>query len=179
MLNNQQIKLVQMAVRAAGLRTKHFDARYRLLLRQYKQPSGDMVTSCKQLNAMQMEDLLAICESHGWRYPGKPADHFRKKAASRYTVASFAQQSAIKNLAFDIGWSLENLFDFITKQTKHKARYLDQLTPKHAYEVIEALKAIVSRKQGRCYKNLNEIREDFTKGATDAQNQTCQVETDT
>ena len=84
MLNNSQIKLVQVAVRAAGLRGKGFDGRYRLLLGQYHQPNGQPVTSCKQLNNWQIDDLLAICESHGWRCPGKADDDIDGDQENRY-----------------------------------------------------------------------------------------------
>jgi len=105
MLNKDQIKLVQTAVRAAGLRTKYCEGRYRLLLGQYRQPGGSPVTSCKQLNNSQLEDLLAICEANGWRMPGKPDDFYRSKINNESDIASFAQQSAIRKLADDLSWN--------------------------------------------------------------------------
>jgi len=82
MLNKQQIILIQMAVKQAGLRTSRQDGRYRLLLAQYRNPRGKPITSCKELNNSQIDDLLAICESMGWRHPDKKPDHYRKKIAA-------------------------------------------------------------------------------------------------
>ena len=98
MLNKGQIKLVQIAVRQAGLRSGGQDGRYRMLLSQYKQPNGSPVTSCKQLNNWQMDDILAICESLGWYHPEKATDHYRALAAKRDSIASFAQKEAMERI---------------------------------------------------------------------------------
>ena len=95
MLNNDQIKLVQTAMRRAGIRTKFFDGRYRLLLKQYLQPNGEPVTSCKQLNNAQLDDILAICEASGWRMPEKSETFYRDKVNQAGEIASYAQQQAI------------------------------------------------------------------------------------
>ena len=160
MLNTQQIKLVQTAVRAAGLRNGRADGRYRLLLAQYKQGSGRPVTSCKQLNNMQLEDLLAICESHGWRMPGKPVNYFRFKVATESHIASFAQQSAIKHLAGDLGWNDEQLAGMLKRMTGGFVTNVAALSPAQAHEIIEALKAMVGRQEGKQYTNLQQIKED-------------------
>ena len=170
MLNNQQIKLVQTAVKAAGLRTRYFDGRYRMLLGQYKQPSGKPVTSCKQLNNAQLEDLLAICEAHGWRMPGKPANHFRFKVAIESHIASFAQQEAIKKLAGDLGWADEQLSGMLKRMTGGFVTNVAALKPGQAYNVIESLKAILGREKGKHYSNLREIKEDM-EVATDGTSQ--------
>jgi len=148
MLNNDQIKVVQIAVRAAGLRHKDSDGQYRLLLSQYKQPNGSHVTSCKQLNNSQMEDLLAICESMGWRYPGKAENYFRQKIAHDTGLASYAQQSAIKKLAGDLGWNFKQLSGFVFKITKHRVDSTVTLSPGEAYAIIEALKSMFLRNIG-------------------------------
>ena len=177
MLNVSQIRLVQTAVRAAGLRGKNFEGRYRLLLNKYKQPNGSAVRSCKQLNNSQLEDLLAICEALGWRCPGKKGNHFRHKVEQSYITgdaASFAQQSAIKHLAGDLGWTDEHLSGFLRRQTDGSRAYLPELSSAQAYGVIEALKAIIGRQMDKSYSNLNQIREDF-EDVTDGKKQTCQV----
>lgn len=161
MLNNSQIKLVQTAVRAAGLRTAKFEGRYRLLLGQYKQPNGSPVTSCKQLNNSQLEDLLAICESHGWQMPGKPEDFYRQKVKSHGEYASFAQQAAIRHLAGDLGWNDRQLAGMLERMTGGDVANLAALTSGAAYKIIEALKAMFSRESGKKYKTLNEIKEDM------------------
>jgi len=161
MLNKGQIKLVQTAVRTAGFRGKGFDGRYRLLLGQYKQPTGKPVTSCKQLNNSQLEDLLAICEAHGWRMPNKPEDYFRQKVKSSEEYASYAQREAIKHLAGDLGWNERQLAGFIERMTNGQTRNLVALKPHQAYKIIEALKAMFSRESGRQYSTLNEIQQDM------------------
>lgn len=168
MLNNQQIKLIQTAVRTAGLRTVQFDGQYRLLLRQYLQPNGKPVTSCKQLNNSQLEDLLAICEAHGWRMPGKPVDFHRSKVATQSDIASFAQQSAIKKLAGDLGWNDYQLGGMLKRMTGGIVRSVTALSPRQAYKTIEALKAILTRGTGKHYSNLREVQEDM-EVATDGQ----------
>ena len=159
MLNNSQIKLVQVAVKAAGIRTPQFDGRYRLMLGKYKQPNGKMVTSCKELNNSQLEDLLAICESYGWRMLGKPQDFYRKKVAAGYGHASFAMQEGIRHLAGDLGWPIDHLHDFIEKMTGRIAAIID-LTPKEAFKVIEGLMAIFNRRHGTNCNTLNQIRDE-------------------
>ena len=164
----QQIRLIQTAVRAAGLRTESDDGRYRLLLRQYLQSNGQLATSCKQLNNWQIDDLLAICEAQGFRMPGQAEDYFRRKAAKRHGAASFAQQAAIKHLAEDIGWADYHLAGFIGRMTQQCKRGLDGLTQDEAFKIIEGMKAIIGRTAGKQYTNLNQVKDDF-KGVTDGQ----------
>ena len=161
MLNNNQIKLVQVAVRAAGLRTSRFEGRYRLLLGQYRQPNGQPVESCKQLNNMQLEDMLAICESYGWRMPGEPENYYRLKRGVAELTASFAQQKAIEYLAGDLGWKESQLGGFLKRMTGGFAANVVSLNPAQAYNVIEALKAMLSRETGKEYENLKEIEGDM------------------
>lgn len=161
MLNTSQIKLVQTAVRAAGLRQPGFDGRYRLLLGKYLQPNKRPVTSCKQLNNWQLDDFLAICESMGFRRPGKPDNYYRFKRGTQDNVASFAQQSAIKHLAGDLGWNDKNLGGFLKKMTGGPADNVAALSPADAYKVIEGLKAIIGRGQGKQYSNLREVKQDM------------------
>lgn len=164
MLNNQQIKLVQIAAKAAGIRPKGFDGRYRMLLGQYKRPDGSVVTSCKHLNNFQLEDFLAICESHGWSYPGKDKNFYRKRVANKYKNASFAQQSAIKHLAGDLGWNDYQLAGFIKRMTEKNGWFIQDvasLMPAQAYKIIEALKSILTRKTGKDYSDLKDIQKDM------------------
>lgn len=150
-----------MAVKEAGIRQSKADGRYRFLLSQYKQPSGCSVKSCKQLNNSQLEDILAICESHGWQMPGKPADYFRKKVESGTDSASFAQQEAIRYLAGDLGWDERNLAGFISKMTNERTLHVLSITPVEAWRIIEGLKAILSRKTGKKYNSLAQAKEDM------------------
>ena len=174
MLNKLQIKLVQMAVRGAGIRSPICDSRYRMLLSQYKAPNGTRITSCKQLNNSQLEDLLAICEASGWRMPGHEETHFRDKVSKSADcdIASFAQQSAIKNLAGDLGWSDEHLANFLRRQTggigsATAMSSVASLSHRQAWGVIEALKAIAGKQTGKHYTSLKEVKDDFSKEVTD------------
>jgi len=170
MLNNNQVKLVQTAVRAAGIRSRRFDGRYRLLLGQYKQYNKRPVTSCKQLTNRQLDDLLAICESLGFRMPGKGENFFRNKIIRTIDEISFAQQEAIRHLIGDIGWSDIQLEGFIRRMTADKIQYLPALTAKQAYDLIEALKAMVVRRIGKSCCNLQDLKTKI-KGARDGQKQ--------
>ncbi len=174
MVNKKQIQLVQIAVRAAGLRGKGFEGRYRLLLGQYTQGDESAVTSCKQLNNSQLDDILAICESLGFRAINKDANHYRLKVAKRDSCASFAQQAAIKNLAGDLGWNELQLNGFIERMTQRQVRCVISISPGQAWRIIEALKNMLSRETGKSYKNVTEITEDFTE-AKDGKEQTCQI----
>ena len=174
MLSNSQIKLVQTAVRAAGIRTKNADGRYYFLLAQYKDPCGRPVMSCKGLNNMQLTDLLAICESLGWRMPGAAEDHFRRKAAETYGRASYAQQAAIDHLRGDLGWGPQQLEGFCSRMTGGRVTSAARLSAHQAYIVIEGLKAIVGRAAGKQYGNLTEIQRDM-EAAKDGKKQTAKV----
>jgi len=166
MLNKSQIILLQTALRAAGLRGKNAEGRYRLLLSQYLQSSGGKCTSSKQLNNSQLDDILAICEAHGWQCPGKAKDYFRNRYSAKFDLASYAQLEAIDHLRGDLGWDGIQLAGMINRMTKGNKIDLKELAPREAYKLIEALKAIIGRQKGKKYTDLNEIRDDF-EGVTD------------
>jgi hypothetical protein len=171
--------MVQTALRAAGLRGRNSaqESRYRMLLGKYLQSSGAKVTSCKQLNNSQLEDLLALCESMGWRCPGKTENYFRCKAERNVDgdIASFAQQQAIRHLAGDLGWTDSNLIGLIFKMTKGICDGLEQLSSRQAWGIIECLKSMFARKQGKPYQTLKDIRDDVEGIVKDGKKQTCQV----
>lgn len=173
MLNKKQIILIQTAVRKAGLRTAAFDGRYRLLLKQYLQPNGEPVTSCKQLNNSQLDDMLAICESLGWAMPGEEADHYRKRVANKYDTASFGQQAAIKHLAADLGLTDLNLNSFIRRMSG-TIKTVAVLSPKDAYKIIEALKAMLTRKTGQSFENVKQIKNYYGDVTDGKENKTPQ-----
>jgi len=159
MLNSSQIKLIQTAVRAAGLRSKDQDGRYRLLLAQYKKPNGQLVSSCKELNNSQIEDLLAICEAYGWQMPGKSKGYYQTKRALNTGYASFAQQAAIGHLAGDLGWNEYQLGGMLKRMTGGDVSNVAELGPNQAYKVIEAMKKMFSRQVGKQYNNMQQIKE--------------------
>lgn len=171
MLTKDQVKLVQTAVRAAGIRSGKFDGRYRLLLKQYKQYYGRPVTSCKQLTNRQLDDLLAICESLGFRMLGKNENFFRNKIIRLTDEISFAQMEAIRHLACDLGWSDIQMEGFLMRMTSDQVKYLPALTAKQAYVIIEGFKNIVGRKIGEPIHNMQDAKNKI-KGARDGQKQT-------
>lgn len=155
-LKPEQIKLIQTAVRAAGLRTGAHESRYRLLLSQYKGKGGAPCQSCKDLNQHHIDDLLAICEGLGWRHPGKPDDFYRTRTRKETDShwATPGQVEAIKHLSGDLGWTVENLNGMIRRMTRNEAAGLATLTRSDGYVIIEALKAMLGRKDGTHYATL-------------------------
>lgn len=162
-MNKDQIKLIQTAARAAGIRDGKQDGRYRFLLAQYKKSNGQICVSCKDLNNYQVDDFLAICESQGWRHTGKSETHYRDKVARSYdgSRASYAQQEAIRYLAGDLGFHPQagNTFlaKFLMRMTRDQVDCIERLSSRQAYNVIEALKAALGRRDGVTYQSLNDI----------------------
>lgn len=163
MLNAEQIKLVQTAIHKAGIRKPGEDSRYRLLLAQYKDSKGRAIVSCKQLNNWQLDDILAICESHGWRMPGQSETFYRDKTAelTDSNTASYGQQEAIKFLAADLGFSSPHLANFIRYMTRDEKDSVACLSPSEAWKITEALTAIIRKQTGIKFKSLAEIRDYF------------------
>jgi hypothetical protein len=166
MPNKEQVKLIQTAAGAVGLRAS---GHYYLLLAQYKRASGQPVTSCKQLTNSQIDDFLAICESLGWVYPGKTETYCRDKVARYRTRASIAQIEAIKKLAGDLGWNELQLKGMIKRMTDGKCNHIAFLRIWEAYNLIEALKNMLGRISGITYKNLQDVQEHM-EVATDGAN---------
>lgn len=158
-----QIKLIQTAVRAAGLRAPYADGRYRLLLARYKRSDGLPCQSCTELNNWQVDDLLAICEGLGWRHPGKAKDFYRTRARRQPDAhwATPAQVAAINHLAGDLGWTVENLNGMIRKQTRNRCECLTTLTRRDGYAMIEAMKVMLSRKDGKGYQTLADVEREY------------------
>lgn len=155
------------------MRSAKAEGRYRLLLGQYKQPNGKPVESCKQLNHAHLEDMLAICEAYGWRMPGKAENHFRRRRIRREISASFAQQAAVGHLAGDLGWNEFQVGGLIERITGGRADCIAAMTPGQAYNVIEALKAMVGRAAGKQYNNLKEVQKDME--VANGEKEACKV----
>jgi len=100
--------------------------------------------------------------------PGKADDHFRTKLARRIGIASFAQQEAIRHLADDLGWNEYQVGGLIKRMTAGRIDAAAGLTPSQAYKIIEALKAMVGRGQGKKYTNLRDVQKDM-EAARDGQ----------
>lgn len=165
-----------MAAKGAGLRgNKHDpDSRYYLLMRQYKRSNGKPVESCKQLNRHQVDDFLAICESMGWRQPGKSETHHRDKAArDTYSESiSVGQIAAIDYLRGDLGMTKEQLKTFVLRMTKKRTNSLMEASRREASAITEALKSMLSRKDNTNYQTLADVESAYsTEAATDGENQ--------
>ena len=167
MLNPQQIKLVQMAAKGAGIRTPGFDGRYRMLLGKYLQPNGKPVTSCTQLTRENLEDFLGICESMGWQHPGKSPtfyrDNIRQYARHGSDGISYAQAECIRHLAGDLGMTDENLKTFIGRMTKGLYDSLTVMSNYYAWQIIEALKAMLGRRDGKQYETVADVAAEYGK----------------
>jgi hypothetical protein len=175
MPNNEQIKLIHIAARAAGLINETGDGRYRMVLRQYLTHGHMPARSCKDLNNSQIDDFLAICESLGWRYPGKSDTYCRDRAAVSKdgNHVSYAQKQAIDHLAGDLGMTggigRDCLAQFNLRMTKQRTGEIDLLTRKEAYIIIQALKAILERHDERTYDNCKDIQSNYTEVITHGQ----------
>ena len=164
MLSKKQIKLVSMAARAAGLRGGKFsnDNRYYLLLGQYTQPNGHPVTSCKQLTRDNLEDFLGICESLGWQHPKHGPNHYQNKkrwySNDITNGVSDAQAECIRKLAGDLGMHEENLKKFFVRMTENNIDNFACMSNTQAWKITEALKAMLSRKDGVDYKTIADVK---------------------
>jgi hypothetical protein len=169
MVNNDQIKLIQTAARKAGLRNGSERGRYDLVLGQYLTRTHLPVRSCKELNNWQIDDFLAICESLGWRYPGKSETFCRDRASESKDgkYASYAQKTAIDHLAGDLGLTggigRDCLATFIARMTKQRTDDINLLSRKEGYIIIQALKAILERNDERTYENCKDIQSNYTE----------------
>jgi hypothetical protein len=169
MVTKEQIILIQTAARKAGLRDGSNRGRYDLVLAQYRTGRHLPVRSCKELNNWQIDDFLAICESMGWRYPGKSETYCRDKAAESKDghYASYAQKTAIDHIAGDLGLTggigRDCLNQFVLRMTRQRTDDINFVTRREAYNIIEALKAQVERHDERKYDNCKDIQSNHTE----------------
>ena len=168
MPNNDQIKLIQTAARQAGLCNGKQRERYYLVLRQYRDRNRRPVTSCKDMTNAQIDDFLAICEAMGFRYPGKPETYCRDRIkAYDGDYASFAQIAAIKHIAGDMGLIAgignDCLEHFILRMTRQRTDAVETLTQKEAYNIIEAMKAMLMRNDKNKYTDCQSIKQHYTE----------------
>lgn len=153
-----QIRSLQIAARQVGLRCGKDDGRYKLLLMQYKEPHGRGCQSCKELNQTQYEDFMAICESMGFVHFSGDKRHYRDKRDSRGDCKSFAQLEAIKAMASDLGWDSEHLQAFCVKMGKAPLTYLSGVD---AGKIIEALKAMIGRRDNTHYTRVADVASEY------------------
>ncbi len=155
-----QVRSLQIAAKQVGLRSGKDDGRYKLLLMQYKQPTGKPCQSCKELNQTQYEDFMAICESMGFVHYSGDERHYRDKRESRGDGKSFAQMEAIKAMATDLGWDAAHLQEFCAKMGGVPLTYLSGAD---AGKVIEALKAMLGRRDKTHYARVSDVAGEYAK----------------
>lgn len=137
MLTKPQMILLQTARRQVpSLRE---DGRWRLALRNVAR-----VESAKELTNRTLEDVLALLEELGFAAPGKRPDHYRRKVASRGQEVSDEQLYKMGALAHEAGLDLDG---FCRRMSGGRSDNPAELEPLEAYNVIEALKAIINRHQ--------------------------------
>jgi hypothetical protein len=160
-VSKKMIRVLQVAVKQLGLRSKEADGRYKLLLMQYSDQHGRPVESSTQLDRYQWEDLMAILEAKGFRHRDGDEHHYRREVERRVDAAgggkaSAAQLEAIRQLARDLGWNDDGLDGFCVRVGK---RRLENLGVSGASKIIEALKAMLSRRDGTHYNKVGEVAE--------------------
>ncbi|MCC6424872.1 MAG: DUF1018 domain-containing protein [Phycisphaerales bacterium] len=137
MLTKPQIILLQTARRQVPqLRD---DAPWRMALRNIAR-----VSSAKDLNNRSFENMLAFLEEMGFCDQSKRPDHYRRKVAARGHEVSDEQLYKMGALAQAAGLDLDG---FCRRMSCGRTDDPGRLEPFEAYNVIEALKAIVDRKE--------------------------------
>lgn len=128
-----QLRTIHMAKRAAGLT----DQSYRTLLWNV---GG--VESSKDLGNAGLEDVMAVLEDMG--FDGHPAGprYWRNKVVRRGQCSSERMVRKIYALAAEQRYQLPAL---CRRMSLHRTDQVEQLCPKEAWNLIEALKAIVGR----------------------------------
>ena len=128
-----QIRVIQMAKRAVGLT----DPAYRTLLRNV----ADVESSKSLINA-GVEDVLAVLEDLGFQsHPAGP-NYWRRKVVRRGQCCNERMIWKIEALAAEQRYQLPAL---CLRMSNRRTDQVGLLYPKEAYNLIEALKAIVDR----------------------------------
>lgn len=144
-ISPQQVKLVQIARRAAGIA----EADYRTLLRSI----GGGVESTKDLTQGPFERLMAYLESAGFVDAVHGQGHWTAKWERSGTVASERQCRLIRNLAaesrYDLAAMCERFSAGHAQRPAGHAQRPDGLTPRQAHSLIEMLKAEAGRSPHR------------------------------
>jgi hypothetical protein len=133
----QIIKIHQAAGQIRKLNPAFDDAAYRTALRSI---AG--VESSKQLDNASFEQVMGFLESIGFREPNGRADYWRTKAARNARYATDRQLRLIEELASKTAYNLSGL---CIRHSHNRTEHPAQLYPREAWNLIEALKAIVTR----------------------------------
>jgi hypothetical protein len=113
------------------------DPQYRTLLR-----SVAGVESCKSLDNPGVEDVMAVLEGMGFAsHPGGPT-YWRDKVDRRGSRVNERMVHLIRELAAGGRYDLAAM---VRRQTGNRTDVVEQLLPREAWMLIEALKAINTR----------------------------------
>ncbi len=135
----KQLQLIHAAARQAGLN----DAQYRLLLRHV----GHVASSKDLTQAAFGEVMAALEKTHGHGH------YWRQRQERRGSVADPRQLWLIRDLwaRYDAGCADHalQLPGMVERMSAGRTRLLEQLAPREAWNLIEALKQIVARTETR------------------------------
>lgn len=130
-----QIKLIRIAAKKVGLN----DAQYRMLLWNVAK-----VKSCLQLTNGGFEDVMAIFEQDGFVFDSSKPFYFRDKVFRRGELVNERVLRKIETLAVINGqpYPLESM---TLRMSRQRTRKTEELTPREAFNLIEAIKKIIER----------------------------------
>ena len=145
-MKKDQLKVIGMARSWGNKNIPGFDEpQFRLVLRNVGnvKEDADGKVSTKALDNRGMEFVMAWFESVGYHQPGSEAGYWTGKA-NRYSRHEITDREihAIEELASHQPYSLPGL---ISRITNRRTDDIQQLRSQEAYNVIEALKKIVTR----------------------------------
>jgi hypothetical protein len=138
MITPQQIKLIHIAATRAALNRQQ----YKLLLRNV----GD-VESCKQLSQASYEDCMAVLEDSGFKDTERGEHYWRGMVERRADRCSSRMAFMIHKLAADPAFTYD-LGGFCLRMSIQRTADPLLLTPREAWNVIEAMKQILDREPG-------------------------------
>ncbi len=158
-LNYKKVQLLQIAMKAAGLRkperTEASEAQYLFYLAQFKDSKGSPITSSKYLSNAQMDTILETCEELGWRNPNKSRRNYHGEISQ-------AMIDGINALAGDLGWQPHQLSGMVRRMTRQTQSDPSELTVAEGRKVIEAMKAMLKRHNPDITgNNLTDIQQKF------------------
>jgi hypothetical protein len=132
-MTTAQTKLLHIAARQVGLN----DRQYRTILRTIA-----LVDSSTRLTQDDFERVMAVMEERGWRQSGQAETYWRDRADGQGRFASSRQVAALRRLAPAAGVRIEGM---CIRHTAGRTDRPEKLTPREAWQIHEALKAMVGR----------------------------------
>jgi hypothetical protein len=133
MATKPQIQLVQIARRQCGLN----EPQYRMLLANVAS-----VASTTQLDNTQVEDVMDVLESMGFVDRDHGAGYWAGKVQRRGHAVNERMLRKIEAMAAETKYPLGAL---VRRMTSKRTDRPEQLLPREAWQLIEALKAIIDR----------------------------------